>query len=120
MRCRKLIFKMVAVAAICSVLFRIDSATNGTPPSGVFLSLTSRYVWWYIQGLKWFLSTTLFTSKQQKISIKNTAFLDFDPLSFRYFVSFRHPNAHHQVSIQLDYTGDVQNKNSQHFSHVNA
>ena len=30
------------------------------------------------------------------------------------------PNAHHQVSIQLDYRGDVQNMNSQHFSHINV
>ena len=29
-------------------------------------------------------------------------------------------NAHHQVSIQLDYRGDVQNMNSQHFSHINV
>ena len=33
--------------------------------------------------------------------------------------SFRCPNAHHQVSIQLDYRGNVQNMNSQHFSHIN-
>ena len=38
--------------------------------------------------------------------------------SFSYFVSHRRPNAHHQVSIQLDYR-DVQNMNSQHFSHIN-
>ena len=31
-----------------------------------------------------------------------------------------HPDAHHQVSIQLDYRGDVQNMNSQHFSHINV
>ena len=37
-----------------------------------------------------------------------------------YFVSTRRPNAHHQVSIQLDYKGDAQNKNSQHFPHVNV
>ena len=30
------------------------------------------------------------------------------------------PNAYHQVSIQLDYRGDVQNMNSQHFSHINV
>ena len=42
----------------------------------------------------------------------------FIPLSFSCFVSTRGPNAHHQVSIQLDYTGDVQNMNSQYFSHI--
>ena len=36
------------------------------------------------------------------------------------FVSTRRPNAHHQVSIQLDYRGDVQNLNTQHFSHINV
>ena len=44
----------------------------------------------------------------------------FDLLSFSYFVSTRRPNAHHQVSIQLDYRGNVQNMNSQHFSHINV
>ena len=39
---------------------------------------------------------------------------------FSYFVSTRCPNAHHQVLIQLDYRGDVQNMNSQHFSHINV
>ena len=34
-------------------------------------------------------------------------------------MSTRHPNAHLQVLIQLDYRGDVQNMNSQHFSHIN-
>ena len=43
------------------------------------------------------------------------AILDFSIGSFSYFVSHKHPNAHHQVSIQLDYSGDVQNMNSQHF-----
>ena len=42
----------------------------------------------------------------------------FSISSFSYFVSTRHPNAHHQVSIQLDYRRDVQNMNSQHFSHI--
>ena len=42
------------------------------------------------------------------------AILDFSIGSFSYFVSER-ANAHHQVSIQLDYRGDVQNMNSQHF-----
>ena len=40
--------------------------------------------------------------------------------SFSYFVSTRRPNAHHQVSIQLDYRGDVQNMNSLYFSHINV
>ena len=39
---------------------------------------------------------------------------------FSYFVSIRRPNAHHQFSIQLDYRGNVQNMNSQHFSHINV
>ena len=43
--------------------------------------------------------------------------LGFSIHSFGYFVSHKHPNAHHQVSIQLDYRY-VQNMNSQHFSHV--
>ena len=43
------------------------------------------------------------------------AILDFSIGSFSYFVSHKRPNAHHQVSIQLDYKGDVQNMNSQHF-----
>ena len=34
--------------------------------------------------------------------------------SFSYFVSHQRANAH-QVLIQLDYGGDVQNMNSQHF-----
>ena len=36
--------------------------------------------------------------------------------SFSYFVSTKHHNAHHQVSIQLDYRRYVQNMNSHHFS----
>ena len=39
---------------------------------------------------------------------------------FSYFVSTKHPNAHHQVSIQLDYKGDVEIVNSQDFSHINV
>ena len=35
--------------------------------------------------------------------------------SFSQFVSTKRPNAHHQVSIQLNYGGDVQNMNTQHF-----
>ena len=31
---------------------------------------------------------------------------------FSYFVSTKRPDAHHQVSIQLDYRGDVQIMNS--------
>ena len=46
--------------------------------------------------------------------------LGFSIGSFSYFVSTRGPNAHHQVSIQLDYRGDVQNMNSKHFSHINV
>ena len=44
--------------------------------------------------------------------------LGFSIGSFIYFVSTRRPNAHRQVSIQLDFR-DVQNMNSQHFSHIN-
>ena len=47
-------------------------------------------------------------------------YLGFSIGSFSYFASHKHPNAHHQVSIQLDYRGDVQNMNSQHFSHINV
>ena len=46
--------------------------------------------------------------------------LGFSIASFSYFVSHKHPNAHHQGLIQLDYRGDVQNMNSQHFSHINV
>ena len=46
--------------------------------------------------------------------------LGFSIGSFSYFVSHKRPYAHHQVSIQLDYRGDVQNMNSQHFSHINV
>ena len=46
--------------------------------------------------------------------------LGFSISSFSYLVSTRHPNAHHQVSIQLDYRGDVQSTNSQYFSHINV
>ena len=35
-------------------------------------------------------------------------------------MSTRSPDAPGQVSIQLDHTGDVQNMNSQHFSHINV
>ena len=43
--------------------------------------------------------------------------LGFSIDTFSYFMS---TNAHHQVSIQLAYRGDVQNMNSQHFSHINV
>ena len=43
--------------------------------------------------------------------------LGFSIGSFSYFVSHKHPNAHHEVSIQLDYR-DVINMNSQPFSHI--
>ena len=46
--------------------------------------------------------------------------LGFSINSFSYFVSHKHPNAHHQVSIRLDYRGDVQHMNSHHFSHINV
>ena len=42
--------------------------------------------------------------------------LGFSIGSFSYFVSHKRPNAHHQVSIQLDYRG----MNSQHFSNINV
>ena len=45
--------------------------------------------------------------------------LGFSISSFSNFVSHKRPNAHHQVLIQLDYR-DVQNMNSQHFSHINV
>ena len=45
--------------------------------------------------------------------------LGFSIGSFGYFVSHKRPNAHHQVSIQLDYR-DIQNINFQHFSHINV
>ena len=44
--------------------------------------------------------------------------LGFSIGSFSYFVSHKRPNAHHQVSIQLDYRRDVQNMNSQQFSNI--
>ena len=46
--------------------------------------------------------------------------LGFSVRSFSYFVSHKRPNAHHQVSIQLDHRGDVQNMSSQHLSHINV
>ena len=46
--------------------------------------------------------------------------LEFSIGSFTYFVSTKCPDAHHQVLIQLDYRGDVQNMNSKHFSHINV
>ena len=70
-----------------------------------------------------------FSSKQPKVweEMSKIDFQDgccggqlaFSIGSFSYFVSTRRPNAHHQVSIQLNYRGDVQNMNSQHFSHIN-
>ena len=47
------------------------------------------------------------------------AILDFLSAHLAIFMSHKGPNAHHQVSIQLDYRGDVQNMNSQHFPHIN-
>ena len=46
--------------------------------------------------------------------------LGFSIGSFSNFVSTRCPNVHDQVSFQLDYREDVQNMNSQHFSHINV
>ena len=46
------------------------------------------------------------------------AILDF--LSAHLVILYKRPNAYHQVLIQLDYGGDVQNMNSQHFSHINV
>ena len=47
--------------------------------------------------------------------------LGFSISLFSYVSSHKSPNAHHQVSIQLDYRGDVQTMNSQqHFSHINV
>ena len=40
--------------------------------------------------------------------------------SFSYFVCQKRPIALHQILIQLAYRGDVQNMNSQHFSHMNV
>ena len=47
-------------------------------------------------------------------------YLGFSISSFSYLVSHKRPNAHHQVSIQPYYREDVQNMNSQHFSHINV
>ena len=43
------------------------------------------------------------------------AIFDFSFGLFSYFESHKRGNVHHQVSIQLDYKGAVQNMNSQHF-----
>ena len=43
------------------------------------------------------------------------AILDFSIGSFSNFVSRKRANDYHQVSIQLDYRGDVHNMTSQHF-----
>ena len=62
------------------------------------------------------------TTKCRKLIFKMAAvvaILEFFNGSFSNFVSTRGPNAHHQVSIQLDSRGDVQNMNSYHFSHIN-
>ena len=59
-----------------------------------------------------------FEKKCRKLIFKMAAMvaiLDFSISSFSYFVSQKCANAHHQVLIQLDYRGDVQNMNSQHF-----
>ena len=59
-----------------------------------------------------------FEKRCRKLTFKMAAvvaILDFSIGSFSYFVSHKCTNAHHQVSIQLDYRGDIQNMNSHHF-----
>ena len=58
---------------------------------------------------------TNFGSRRQKVWEEMSKIV----LAFK-FVSTKRPNAHHQVSIQMDYRGDVQNMNSQYFSHINV
>ena len=51
-----------------------------------------------------------FEKRCRKLTFKMAAvvaILDFSISSFSYFVSHKCANAHHQVSIQLDYRGDV-------------
>ena len=60
-----------------------------------------------------------FGKKSQKLTVKMAAvaaILDFLSAHLAILCTGR-PNAHHQVSIQLVYR-DVQNMNSQHFSHI--
>ena len=74
-----------------------------------------------------------FDSNQQKVweQMSKTDFKDsgcgahlgfsiHSVLATLYFVSTRPHDAPHQVSTQLDHTGDVKNMNSQHFSHINV
>ena len=67
-------------------------------------------------------SNLRFEKRCRKLIFKMAAVvaIGFSIGSFNYFVSHKHPNAHHQVLIQLDYRGDVQNMNSQRFSHINV
>ena len=88
--------------------FLIDTIIAGFDPE-VILLLQSKFRLKAIKGLErddenWFSRRWL-----------RRLFLIFHVLSFSYFVSTRRPNAHHQVSIQLDYTGNVQNMMSQIF-----
>ena len=80
----------------------------------VILLLKSKFQLKAIYGLK---------EEMSKIDFQDGdcgGILGFSIGSLSYFVSHKCPNAHHQVSIQLDYRGDVQNMNSQHFSHTNV
>ena len=65
-----------------------------------------------------------FGKRCQKLIFKMAAVvatLDFlsTHLAILYLI-IKHPNAHHQVLIQLDYKGNIQIMNSQHFSHINV
>ena len=61
-----------------------------------------------------------FLKKCQKLIFKMVAaLLDFLPAHLA-ILSTKQANAHHQVSSQLDYKGDVQNMNFQHCSHINV
>ena len=58
--------------------------------------------------------------EMSKIDFQDGGRLGFSISSFSYFVSTRRPCAHHEALIQLDSRRDVQNMNSQHFSHINV
>ena len=53
-------------------------------------------------------SNQRFRKRCQKLIFKMAA-VEFQSAQIKLFVSTRLPNAHHQVSIQLDYRGDVKN-----------
>ena len=81
----------------------------------------------YFQSTKFslFRSRSLPVATEQVSAQSNQSFFKrcrkiYLHLGFPQFVCTRRPNAHHQVSIQLDYRGDVQNMNSQHRSHINV